>query len=274
MELNDFYMIDVNQDSDIDDFEGLSTVRLSCFAHTVQLCVRDGLKNSSYMSKVLGKCKLLSKFSHKSSKMADLLDELNKHINKMNTTRWNSEYLLIKSILSIERNDLESITKLMDNSIQFSNNDLMILEELISILEPFYEISVKCQQETIVTASLVVPAVVHLLTHLRDVKENISYCTKLVNQLQSSIEIRFAGITKRLNQCDIEISDPFSDPIYFIAAVLDPLFKFYWLRDLKLPANAENRLKQNIIQLILDDISNDTTTVPKDLLDQSMLLTS
>lgn len=69
----------------------------------------------------------------------------------------------------------------------------MILEELVSILEPFYEISIKCQQETIVTASLVVPAVVCLLTHLRDVKENVSYCTKLVNQLQSSIEIRFVA---------------------------------------------------------------------------------
>ena len=169
--------------------------------------------------------------------MADLLDEINKHINKMNVTRWNSEYLLLKSMLSIEKNDLESIAKLMDDTIQFSNNDLMILEELINILEPFYVISIKCQQETIVTASLVVPTVVHLLSRLRNMKENVLYCTKLMNQLQSSIEIRFAGIVKRLNQCDIEISDP----IYFIATVLDPSFKFYWLRDLKLPKDLFNQ---------------------------------
>ena len=71
----------------------------------------------------------------------------------------------------------------MDYSIQFSNNDLMILEELINILEPFYKVAIRCQQETIVTANLVIPAVVHLLAHLRDVKENVSCCAKLVNQL-------------------------------------------------------------------------------------------
>ncbi|CAM4895123.1 unnamed protein product [Rotaria socialis] len=260
IELNDFQVIDVCQDDDIDDPEDPATLRLSCFAHTLQLCVRDGLKNSSHVSRVLGKCQALAKFSHKSSKVADLLDELNQRINKMNVTRWNSEYLLIKSILLIGKNDLESITKLMDNSITFSNNDFTVLEEIINILEPFYEISIKCQAEAIVTASLVVPAVVHLVTHLRDIKENLSFCTKLAQQLQSSLEIRFAGIIKRLNQDEVENNDPFSDSIYFMAAALDPQFKFYWIRDLRLPANAENRLKQNILQLILDYISKYVTT--------------
>ena len=65
IEINDFCMINMDYNGNFDDSEGLSTVRLSCFAHTVQLCVSDGLKNSFYMSKVLSKCKLLSKFSHK-----------------------------------------------------------------------------------------------------------------------------------------------------------------------------------------------------------------
>ncbi|CAF2061368.1 unnamed protein product [Rotaria magnacalcarata] len=202
--------------------------------------------------------------------MTDLLDELNKNINKMNVTRWNSEYLLVKSILSIGKDDFESITKLMDNVVKFTNNDLTILEEIADVLEPFYEVSIKCQAEIIVTASLVVPVIVHLITHLRDIKENLSFCTKLAQQLQSSIEIRFAGIIKRLNQFDVDTNDPFNDPMYFMAAVLDPSFKFYWIQDLKLPTNAENRLKQNIIQLILDDISKDITTPSKHLSNQSI----
>ncbi|CAF4688197.1 unnamed protein product, partial [Rotaria sp. Silwood2] len=136
----------------------------------------------------------------------------------------------------------------MDNSIKFSNNDLIVLEEIIDLLESFYEISIKCQAETIATASMAVPAFVHLLSHLRDIKENIFYF--------------------RLNQNHIEENDPLSDPVYFMAAVLDPVFKFYWIQDLRLPANAENRLKQSIIQLILDDISKDTTTSTNNLTDQ------
>jgi hypothetical protein len=251
-------MINLPYSDDVDS-EGSPSVRLSCFAHTMQLCIRDGLKNASYMAKVLGKCHALAKFSHKSSKIADLLDTLNKHINKANVTRWNSEYLLIKSILSIGKNDLEAIGQLMDNPIKFFNNDLTILEEIIDVLEPFYEISVKCQGEMVVTASMVVPAVVYLISHLRDIKQNLQFCNKLVQQLESSIEKRFAGITNRLNQLNVQENDPFNDPVYFMAAVLDPSFKFYWLRDMKLPANTENRLKQIIIQLILDEISKDTT---------------
>jgi hypothetical protein len=229
-------MINVHLD-DHADSQHLSSVRLSCFAHTIQLCIRDGLKN--------------------------VLDEMNKHINKITITRWNSEYMLIKSILSIGKQDLESITKLMDdNTIKFSSNDFIILQETIDILEPFYEISIKCQAEMIVTASLVVPSIVHLITHLRDMKEtnHLLFSTKLVEQLQSSIEKRFTGIIHRLNQVDVEENDPFNDPLYFMATVLDPSFKFYWIRDLKLPSNVENRLKQNLIQLILDEISKDSTT--------------
>lgn len=242
----------------LDDSERYSSMRLSCFAHTIQLCVRDGLKNIPHISKVFEKCQKIAKFSSQSSKIADLLEELDVRISKMNITRWNSEYMLMRSILSIERNDLESITKLMDNTVTFLNNDLVILREIIDVLEPFYEISIKCQSDTIVTVSLVVPAIVHIITHLRDIGTSISICTKLVEQLQSSIEKRFPGIIHRLNLVDVDKHEAFNDPLYFIATVLDPSFKFYWISDMKLPANLENRLKQNIIQLILDEISSYT----------------
>ena len=257
---NKFQAIDVQDDIQMEDFEDSPVTRLSCFAHSVQLCVRDGLKNVPHMGKVLSKCQLLAKISHKSSKIADLLDEIDKRINKMNITRWNSEYLLVKSILSIGKVDLETIGNLVETPVKFTKNDLVVLEEIVEILEPFYEISIKCQGELPVTASMVVPAVVHLLVHLRDMKGNLSYCNKFVIQLQSSLEKRFAGIINRLNQFVVKSNDPFNDPVYFMATVLDPNFKLNWIRDLKLPVNSENRLKQNIIQLILDEISKDLRT--------------
>jgi hypothetical protein len=166
--------------------------------------------------------------------------------------------MLMKSILSINKLDLEAITSLMENPVKFSNNDFIILEELVGILEPFYEISIKCQAETAVTVSLVVPSIVHLITHLRDIKQDISFCGKLIQQLQESIETRFCGIINRLNQVDVIDNDHYGDPLYFIAAVLDPSFKFYWIRDLQLAVQIENRLKQNIIQLIINEMSKDS----------------
>ncbi|CAF3753693.1 unnamed protein product [Rotaria socialis] len=245
--------------TDFDHNEDSSSVRLSCFAHTLQLCIRDGLKNAPYISKVLEKCQILGKCSNQSSKIADVLEELNKHISKMNITRWNSEYMLMKSILSIGKSDLDSIVKLMDNPVTFLNNDFTILEEVVDILEPFYDISIKCQSDTIVTVSIVVPAIVHCITHLLEIRKKLSFCTKLVEQLHISIDKRFSGIIHRLNLINVERNEPFNDPLYFMATILDPSFKFYWLRDLNLPINNENRLKQNIIQLIVDEISQDSS---------------
>ena len=249
--------VDIREQESLQQHQQQQAVRLSCFAHTLQLTIRDGLHKNSYISKVFEKCETLARSAHKSSKIADLLDQINKHIDKPNVTRWNSDFMLIKSILSLSRDELEAISSLVGNFIRFSSNDFIIMREIIDILEPFYQISLKCQADKVVSISLVVPSIVHLLCHLRSMQENLSVCHEFVQQLQSSIERRFAGIINRLYEQVVQANDPFNDPIYFMATVLDPSFKFFWIRDLKLPVNIENRLKQNIIQLILDEITKD-----------------
>jgi hypothetical protein len=257
--------MDIQYGDAFGDDENPLDVRLSCFIHTLQLSVRDGLKKASFIPKVFEKCQAVARYSHKSSKGAEILEELNKHLNKITVTRWNSEYLLIKSVLCIDKNDLDLITSSMENPIKFSNKDLVVLKELVDVLEPFYEISIKCQAEKSVTASLVVPSVVHLIAALRDMKENVSYCSKLVQQLDASIKRRFSGIIARLSLNDVSINDGFGDPLYFIAAVLDPLFKFYWIHDLQMSAQMENHLKQNIIQLIIDEMAKNSRMSTTDL---------
>ncbi|CAF1304557.1 unnamed protein product [Rotaria magnacalcarata] len=260
IDVNNFQFIDIpSNDENTNDYYDPSDVRLSCFAHTLQLCIRDGLKNAPYVSKVLGKCQAVSKFSHKSSKMADLLEQLNKSISKMNLTRWNSEYLLVKSIHSIDKSELDLLTSMMSKPIMFSNNDLIILEEIILILAPFHEISIKCQAETAATVSLVVPSIVHLISHLRDIKEDLAFSSKLAGQLQESIKKRFSGIINRLHLNKVAENDPYGDRLYIIAAVLDPCFKFYWIRDLQLPIQSENHLKQSIIELIIVEMQQYVT---------------
>lgn len=241
--------------------ERIQSIRMPCFAHTLQLVIRDGLEKISHISKVMEKCQNLARCAHKSTKIADLLDQLNRHIERPTVTRWNSDYMLLKSIMSMSKDDVQSISNMIEYPIQFSSNDFITMEEIVDILEPFYQISLKCQAEKLVTISLVVPSIVHLVCHLRSIKDDLSFCNKLVEQLRAAIEIRFAGIINRLYQQDVQNDDPFSDPVYFIASLLDPAFKFLWIRDLKLPVNTENRLKQNIIQLILDEISKDPKSI-------------
>ncbi|CAF4084866.1 unnamed protein product [Adineta steineri] len=249
LDVNDFSFMNIEYGNSFIDDEDPTDVRLSCFVHSLQLCVRDGIKDASFMVKIFGKCKAVAQYSHKSSKIADILEELNKHINKFTVTRWNSEFLLIKSILSIDKNDSDLITSLMVNPIQFSNKDLIILKELIDILEPFYEISVRYQAETIVTASLKIFLIVQ------------NWFNSLMRQLRK----RFSGIIARLSLNTVTINDNYGDPLYFISVVLDPSFKFYWIRDLKMSVQKENQLKQHIIQLIIDEMSKNSSISTIDL---------
>jgi hAT family C-terminal dimerisation region len=254
---NNFQLVNIRQEVINQNSEGFSSIRISCFIHTLQLAIRDGLHKAFQISKVLEKCKLLARCSQQSTKIADLLDHLHKHIERTTVTRWNSEFMMVKSILSINSEDLESISNLMENPIRFSQKDLTIMKELIDILEPFYEISLKCQAEKIATVSFVVPSIVHLYSHLQSCNDSSVLCKKLVQQLQSAIEERFTGIIGRLRLLDVKADDPFNDPLYFMATVLDPAFKFYWIHDLHLPDTTEARLKQHISQLIIDETSRD-----------------
>ncbi|CAF3384540.1 unnamed protein product, partial [Rotaria sp. Silwood2] len=153
-----------------------------------------------------------------------------------------------------------------DNDYDMDINDLEFMD--ISYAEDYEDIENhsdlhlscfihSCQAETAVTASLVVPSIVHLISHLHDIKPDISLCLKLVQQLEESITTCFSGIINRLNLVDVVDNSAYGDPIYFIAAVLDPLFKFLWIRDLKLPVPIENRLKQHIIELIINEVKKD-----------------
>lgn len=252
----DFHPVDTFAEIDeSEEYVNHLPTRLSCFIHSLQLCIRDGLRKAPFIPKVLAKCQSFAKYAHKSSKISEYLDSLKKHIHKMNVTRWGSDYLLIKTILSLGKSDVDAISSMMDSPIKFINQDWTIIDELILILEPFYDISIRCQVETAVSASLVVPSITHLLNHLSAMKECFSSSLKLVQQLSVAIETRFAGIVCQLYQRNIAPDAAFQDPVYFIAAVLDPEFKFYWLRDLRLVASDENRLKQHIIQLIVDELS-------------------
>jgi hypothetical protein len=86
------------------------SIHLSCFAHSLQLTIRDGLKNSPYLPKVLAKCMKISRRANTSSKIVELLEGVGRKLKRSNQTRWSSEYALVKSIVDMGRKTLDEIT--------------------------------------------------------------------------------------------------------------------------------------------------------------------
>ena len=253
--------------TDVCDFENELTItdpiqeeaeetnrRLPCFARSLQLAIRDGLSNVPYLSETLVKCKQLSQKSHKSTKAADILDDVDKRLNRSNTTRWSSEYFLIRSILRIGKKTIQDIMSAIDDdALSFRSSDFNVLEEIIEILELFAGITVICQSEMTATISMVVTAVVHLVHHLKQMNSKTSLLKKLVVQLDQSIKPGFSGIVKRLSLEPIPDNDPFSDPLYFVAMLLDPKFKLRWIYLLDYAPSLLSKLKHAMMSLVLDE---------------------
>ena len=167
--------------------------------------------------------------------------------------------MLIRSILDLGKETIEEITNLLnDDDLKFNNNDFNVLEEVVEILEPFADITTSCQSEIVVTVSMVVPSIVHVIHHLKQMKTKTSLLKKMITQLDRSINIRFSGIVKRLSMKPINKNDPFNDPLYFVATILDPKFRFRWLSLLDYSQSFESKVKQSLMNLIFDECECNT----------------
>ena len=85
---------------------------MACFAHTLQLTVRDGLDRLSFLQPVMGKCSKLSNVLHQSATFRPSFEQQfgSGHlILVLNDTRWNSTYRQYSVILSLDRGKLHTL---------------------------------------------------------------------------------------------------------------------------------------------------------------------
>ena len=86
--------------------------RLACFAHTGQLVVGDGLKETKAVRGAMGKCSKLSSLLHTSTAFQEAMEEkFGRGIPAAVTTRWNSTYAQVKAVVSLNQQDLTDIVE-------------------------------------------------------------------------------------------------------------------------------------------------------------------
>ena len=182
--------------------------RISCFAHTLQLCIKDGFKSCTQISKVLMKSACIVNHVKKSILATDRLDQLyGKTLVAKNETRWNSQLKMVRRLLEI---DVEKVVEKQD--LLLTSYEKSILRELVDILEPFEDATDLLQGELYNSISLVIPSFLGLKKHLT--KVSVKYCNNLVRALKSSLEQRLEYAV--------------DDPLYICGAMLDPRFKLKW----------------------------------------------
>uniref|UniRef100_A0A4W5K373 HAT C-terminal dimerisation domain-containing protein n=1 Tax=Hucho hucho TaxID=62062 RepID=A0A4W5K373_9TELE len=181
--------------------------RLQCFAHTLQLVVGDGLKETKVMTPSLSKLSKISSLLHTSTTFKEVFEAEfgERGIPAAVNTRWNSTLRQVKAVIQCDHLKLSHVLeKSGHNELLFTVREWNKLNELVDILKPFGEATDMTQGEKIVTISSVVPSVLSLNHHLEQRKPQVHFLSD--------------GVTA-----------PFSDPVYLKAAALDPAFSLMWV---------------------------------------------
>ncbi|XP_048867862.1 E3 SUMO-protein ligase ZBED1-like isoform X4 [Brienomyrus brachyistius] len=180
--------------------------RSPCFVHTLQLVVRDALDQVGSIKNVLDKIQKLVSFCHKSPVATEILGDYK--LCHSNVARWNSQLKMLKSVLNIPTGVLGQL----ECPVQLSPTEFKIMQELCVVLEPFEEVTDRCQAEKAVTSSLVIPCVRALRHAVRNMK--MTGNNNLVSILQNSVERHLSKFEDM--QC------------FQMASTLDPRFKLDW----------------------------------------------
>ncbi len=94
--------------------------RMSCFAHTLQLTVKDGIDSSKQVTATLAKVSKLVHHIKKSTNAVEKLELKNeKQVVVKNDTRWNSQLKMVRRILEL---DLEDVDDNINISIVYHQN--------------------------------------------------------------------------------------------------------------------------------------------------------
>ena len=224
--------MELEEESDVDDVDNLLAdlpQRISCFAHTKQLCIRDGLHQPSFLKSFVGK--LLAKISkivnsvRKSTIASPFLRQKGLVLRAQNATRWNSQLTMIESVLK-NHSYVNDALDLMVSTEKILDHDVLALNELVTVLKPFQEALLVVEGDKRVTASSICSIVVGLQKKFNAFSnQSFRYCNGLITSLQQSIHKRLKSFLDcRDNQ---------------IAALLDPRFKTAWIQ--------EDELKQSVI---------------------------
>ncbi|CAF3602139.1 unnamed protein product, partial [Rotaria sp. Silwood2] len=244
--------------------ENLELLRLPCFAHTLQLVVKDGIKYASNATAALTKVAKIAKFSHDSILFAEKLENLSTTIPRATKCRWNTQFLTVAAVLNISLKTLNDIlTELGKKELCLTEKNKEILDEFMALLYLFNEATVLAQADQTVTISIVGPILLNILSDLEFERTKSERTSLLCNALISSLKTRFGGFYKHFNintdNCTVTINTNantsflYADSIFLISPVLDGRFKFHWINDCALLSDlTKTSIISTIKQYIID----------------------
>jgi len=124
--------------------KSVSEERLSCFAHSLQLALKDGLDKCKSMRSVSSKCCKLANLCHQSALFRQQFEVVfgnGRSVPRTNSTRWSSTYHQLSSVADLDDKKLRDL--LCDSghtNLMMTNKEAESLREVVDILNPWAEV--------------------------------------------------------------------------------------------------------------------------------------
>ena len=191
---------------------------LPCFGHTLNLAVRAGLAKPR-VHQVVSKCSHIVTYFRRSSKATYVLKEkqialgLPQHSMIQDVeTRWNSTYNMLERICEQQASICASLVDLKRVDLMLQDGDVKIMEKLVEILKPFFQITETICGENYTTVSSIKPLLHHLLnTALDSRSDDLGTIKQLKEAVKQNLQQRY--------------QDSETAKLLDIACFLDPRFK-------------------------------------------------
>ncbi|XP_041371558.1 zinc finger BED domain-containing protein 4-like [Gigantopelta aegis] len=201
-----------------------------CFAHTLQLVVEDGIKETGSLRKVIAKASAIVSQTRKYTQLSGFLEKDNK-LHAAIVSRWSSQVKMIRSVLNIPKDKLDQC-----DTLKLSNQERIHLTDLVQILSPLEEATDYAQTQNKVSVSYILPCIRGLKSELCEMDSR--FHNKILSLLTASA-------TKRLAQYEDTES-------LVLATILDPRFKLQWCASDSEVYSAKRSLLQHHCSLISD----------------------
>lgn len=199
---------------------------IPCFAHSLQLAINKGLELEK-VSLLLKKSSNIVSFFNHSCKASSALRTVQQNLNVKDhkliqhvKTRWNSCYHMLQRIveqkvcIAAVFNDRSIVSQSKALHLEIISSDFILIEEIVTILEPFEVATTYMSTAQFPTLSVVAPLIISLIDNFLKPNQNDSIdAANLKKEIKIQLFSRFAFIFSEKKE------------IHIIASYLDPRYK-------------------------------------------------
>lgn len=225
--------------------DDLKWKHFGCYAHTINLIVRDGLK---IVEPIISKLRtLVGHFKRSSTAMAKL-QEIQKQLGKSPlkllqdvVTRWNSTYYMVERIIELEEPLRTTMALLNSTNLPIiSVEEWQLLSDIKNVLQPMEEVTkIICGQSYVTLSSVII-----LTKGLENIYISMKHKDNNPPIIQNIVTTILDGISTRLG--DLENSQTL-----LISTFLDPRFKNVGFSS----ANVAERAKKLVTNLVSSKVN-------------------